>query len=135
MSRLMVLTGDLAEKGRILPLTKDIVIGRSTEGYTPELAFENAFISRRHAVITKRHDQFYIEDAGSRHGTSLNGLLLAPDEKQVLNDQDEISLSGGVVLLRFVTSGIEETLELKPVAEEQGIKGKLDRLHLVGQFR
>lgn len=43
----------------------------------------------------------YVTDLGSRNGTELNGKKLGPDEEYALQNNDEISLAHGMILLRF----------------------------------
>lgn len=59
-----------------------------------------AKVSRRHARITLREGQYFLEDLGSTNGTFVNrGRRLAPGVRQALNDGDEIIV--GKTFLRF----------------------------------
>lgn len=59
-----------------------------------------AKVSRRHARITLREGQYFVEDLGSTNGTFVNrGRRLAPGVRQALNDGDEIIV--GKTFLRF----------------------------------
>ena len=59
-----------------------------------------AKVSRRHARITLRDGQYFLEDLGSTNGTFVNrGKRLFPGVRQPLNDGDEIIL--GKTFLRF----------------------------------
>ncbi len=59
-----------------------------------------AKVSRRHARITYREGQYFLEDLGSTNGTFVNrGKRLAPGTHQPLNDGDEIIV--GKTFLRF----------------------------------
>jgi hypothetical protein len=61
-----------------------------------------AKVSRRHARITYRDGQYFVEDLGSTNGTFINrGKRLAPGVRQLLNDGDEIIV--GKTFLRFRT--------------------------------
>ncbi|TGB03779.1 FHA domain-containing protein [Halobacillus salinus] len=130
MSHLVILVGDPFEKGTVLSLQEDsVIIGRSSKEGIPSLAFDNAFISRKHAVLTKMESGYYIEDTGSRHGTFVNGSPLTSFKKHELKHQDEISLSNGIVRLRYVESVLEETLELPAIPVENNTfdgRGTLD---------
>lgn len=130
MSHLVILTGDPFEKGTVLKLSESfLVIGRSSKEGTPDIAFENAFISRKHAVITERKNRYYIEDTGSRHGTRVNGNRLPPFASHKLQHHDDISLCNGFIRLKFVESALEETMEMPAVQvkeDDRPGKGTLD---------
>jgi hypothetical protein len=59
-----------------------------------------AKVSRRHARVTFRDGQYFLEDLGSTNGTFVNrGKRLVPGMRQSLNDGDEIIV--GKTFLRF----------------------------------
>lgn len=61
-----------------------------------------AKVSRRHARISFRDGQYFVEDLGSTNGTFVNrGKRLSPGSRQVLNDGDEVIV--GKTFLRFRT--------------------------------
>ena len=65
------------------------------DAYDPE-----AKVSRKHAKITFKDSQYYIEDLGSTNGTFLNrGRRLIPGVPQKLSEGDEIIV--GKTFLRF----------------------------------
>ena len=59
-----------------------------------------AKVSRRHARVTFRDGQYFLEDLGSTNGTFINrGKRLSPGTRQSLKDGDEIIV--GKTFLRF----------------------------------
>lgn len=50
-------------------------------------------ISKKHAIIQIEGGKYYIEDAGSTNGTSLNGERLDSQKRARLNDKDIISFA------------------------------------------
>ena len=93
--------------GKEFPVHEDeAYIGRwdADSGIFPDVDLDSddpeAKVSRRHARITRRGEQYYIEDLGSTNGTFINrGRRLLPGDRQPLNDDDEIII--GKTFLRF----------------------------------
>ncbi|MCA1591376.1 MAG: FHA domain-containing protein [Acidobacteria bacterium] len=93
--------------GKEFPLNEDeSQIGRwdADGGVFPDVDLDaddsEAKVSRRHARITRRGDQYYIEDLGSTNGTFINrGRRLLPGDRQLLHDGDEVIV--GKTFLRF----------------------------------
>lgn len=90
----------------------EIYIGRwdADGGIFPDIDLDTddpeAKVSRRHARITQRDGQFYIEDLGSTNGTFINrGRRLIPGDRQQIYDGDEIIV--GKTFMRFSTVGRE----------------------------
>ncbi len=90
-----------------LPSENEITIGRVDphRGIRPEVdlsKFDPASrISRRHARITSRGSQFYIEDLGSANGTVVNGRTrLKPQEPYPLVNGDVLKI--GETTVKFV---------------------------------
>jgi pSer/pThr/pTyr-binding forkhead associated (FHA) protein len=67
---------------------KRVVIGRSTE-CDIQLVVQN--VSRRHAAILFRHEEYLIEDLGSTNGVFVNGVRVM---KCVLRNSDQIEIGG-----------------------------------------
>ncbi len=85
-----------ADRGkRIVHLNQpETVIGRAPDS---EVVLDESYISRHHAKITCENGKYYIEDLGSRIGTTVNGGQVT---KQELTFGDEISL--GEIRITFV---------------------------------
>jgi pSer/pThr/pTyr-binding forkhead associated (FHA) protein len=79
----------------LLPLDGDLMhIGRSPSS---EIVLDDASVSRRHALITRRGDRTVILDDRSRNGIVVNGARV---QDAALADGDEIAL--GNVALRYL---------------------------------
>jgi hypothetical protein len=97
----LIIRVSVLESGRQIefPLSKEISIGRldATTATFPDVdlttdgALEKG-VSRRHAKITRKGAELYLEDLGSVNGTFLNGKRLTPYLPHVLNHRDEIRL-------------------------------------------
>jgi len=93
--------------GKEFPLCEDEShIGRwdADGGIFPDVDLDSddpeAKVSRRHARITRRNGQYYIEDLGSTNGTFVNrGRRLLPGDRQNLRDGDEVIV--GKTFLKF----------------------------------
>ena len=104
-ARLVIERGRSA--GKQFPLSDDeSQIGRwdADGGIFPDVDLDSddpeAKVSRRHARIMRRGEQYFIEDLGSTNGTFINrGRRLLPGDRQPLRDGDEIIV--GKTFLRF----------------------------------
>ena len=67
---------------------EDFVIGRTLDCEI-QLSIDN--VSRRHALISFRNEEYQIEDLGSTNGTYVNGIKV---EKCVLRNHDQIEIGG-----------------------------------------
>jgi hypothetical protein len=101
----MTLMLDIESGGSIeLPLSKEVVLGRLDASravfpdvdLTSEQGLEKG-ISRRHARISRRANQVFIEDLNSLNGTYLNANRLVPELPYPIKDGDQIQL-GKLVL-------------------------------------
>lgn len=71
---------------------ESFVIGKNSEGvdYTVD---GNTGISRRHAMLTRQYEEYYIEDLHSTNSTYVNGVRVMPGNKQLLETNDVIYLA------------------------------------------
>jgi len=100
-----------------------------------DLVLLDTRISRRHARIMKDNDGYLLEDAGSRHGTFVNGERLTDSRR--LKSGDQISL--GVTDSYALAFGLEEPvlpslLEKFEKAAEQSSAPQLHHLGLLLQM-
>ncbi|MBK8134561.1 MAG: FHA domain-containing protein [Anaerolineae bacterium] len=70
--------GKLIKTGQSFPLLPLTSFGRSPTNTVP---IEDNFASGEHAILTRRSDQWWLEDRRSRNGTTLNGIAF---EKAVI---------------------------------------------------
>jgi hypothetical protein len=84
---LLILLG--SDTKRVIQLEeRDIIIGRGPECDLP-LSLDN--VSREHARVYFRNDEYYIEDLGSTNGTYVNGIRIV---KCALRKNDQIDIGG-----------------------------------------
>lgn len=50
-------------------------------------------ISRLHAKVRKRGEEYYLSDLNSRNGTAVNGRMLKADEEYLLQDEDQVDFA------------------------------------------
>lgn len=90
------------------PVSKEITLGRLDAAsatfpdvdLTPDNGLEKG-VSRRHARITRKATELYLEDLGSVNGTYLNGKRLTPYLPHALTNEDEIRLSRILMHIHF----------------------------------
>ena len=82
------------EPGELAPiyLNEDLtVIGKMENACDAVISLPT--VSRIHAKIRKREDNYYLTDMNSRNGTVVNGRLLLPDEEYCLEPEDEVDFA------------------------------------------
>jgi len=91
-----------------LPLAKEVNIGRldPASASFPDIDLTNdggleKGVSRRHAKITRRGSEVFIEDLGSINGTFLNRKKLTPYLPQALKSGDELQLGRLILQVSF----------------------------------
>ncbi|KRF03679.1 transcriptional regulator [Paenibacillus sp. Soil766] len=114
---LYVVRGEPYRAGTCVNLSEDETkVGRVSNELTPDLAFTNAFISRKHFIIRKEQDKAVLYDLGSRHGTEINGVRLTPHTPYPLNNFDIIRLAKGMTVIHFSYMFADHTLEFEPLS-------------------
>ena len=103
------------EKAYDIELSKDsFTIGRSSAN---DLTFNNLSLSRHHARLVKRDEKYFLEDAGSRNGTFLNGIRIR--QASPLKNEDVIQL--GEITLRYLVP-FTERVEVRDTAPALGME-------------
>ena len=98
---------------RLFHLGDDATIGRTEEA---DITIDDSRVSRRHARITRRGDDFMLEDLGSSNGTFVREEELRPNKPVKLVDGDDIRVGScrlNFRLYRFVSASGEQQ---RPVA-------------------
>lgn len=110
---LVVIRGYPHDEGALLTLDRpNFILGRRDAEWTPDIGFDNAYVSRRHAEIACENGICRVTDFDSKHGTEVNGIRLTPFEPVILRASDIVAFSKGAVCLAFSDRGWEETMEL-----------------------
>ena len=76
-------------QGGKIPIASRITIGRDTDN---SISLDDVLVSRKHAVIQKVKDEFFIEDLGSTNGTFLNGEAVPSGKYMKLSPKDRIRI-------------------------------------------
>jgi len=80
-------------KSKVIELgQRELAIGRSPEC---PIQLRRTMVSRRHAQVTFRNEEYHLEDLGSTNGTYVNGIKIV---KCILRNNDQIDI-GGVKML------------------------------------
>jgi S-DNA-T family DNA segregation ATPase FtsK/SpoIIIE len=77
-------------------LGRRVLVGRAL---TADVRIDDPAVSRLHARIEMRDDGVYVEDLGSRNGTTVNGVL---SEGQRLAAGDELGIGAASIIFRGV---------------------------------
>lgn len=117
-----------AHAGRLLdlPPTETISFGRELTCTYP---FEDASLSRTHAMVMCVAGEYLIRDSGSTNGTFVNDLRI--DKAVKLSDGDRIQLGLGTIL-RFALVAPQEETALRNVYDasvRDGLTGAYNRKH------
>ena len=102
--------------GQLVPLLQgDTVIGRSSES---GLQLNHPSVSRKHAVLSRKGEQYFLVDAGSQNGTYVNWAKIRGEVEVFPGDQ--VSVGSAVVVVRggVYTSAMRRGTGLSEVGEE-----------------
>ncbi len=73
--------------GEAFPLDRvRLTVGRRPDS---DVFLDDVTVSRDHAVVVKRGEQYYLDDCGSLNGTYVNRRRI---DSQLLNDGDELQI-------------------------------------------
>lgn len=92
------------------PITATLTIGRA-QGSTVRL--DNAYTSRRHALLWVEGGQCYIRDEGSQNGTRVNGQALPAKTPRALQSGDQFSI--GETAFQVIAAGAPQAQALSAV--------------------
>jgi len=82
--------------GQLVPVLQgDLVMGRSSEN---RLQLNHPSVSRKHAVLSRKGEQYFLVDAGSQNGTYVNWAKIRGEVEVFPGDQ--ISVGSAVVVVR-----------------------------------
>ena len=79
----------LVFQGGRVPIASRITIGRDADN---TISLDDVMVSRKHAVIQKVKDDYFIEDLGSTNGTFLNGEAVPPGKYMRLTSKDTVRI-------------------------------------------
>ena len=95
-----------------------------------DLVLLDTRISRHHARILKDNESYFLEDAGSRHGTLLNGVPVTAPRKLKPGDQIGLGVSDAYGLIFGVDEAVLPGLLEK--FEKAAVQGPAPQLHHLG---
>ncbi|MEF2965903.1 FHA domain-containing protein [Paenibacillus sp. M1] len=114
-----IIRGEPYRPGTCINLSEpDTEVGRASKDNSPDVAFSNIFISRKHLQIRREGEKAVLYDLGSRHGSEVNGVRVIPYAPYVLETNDRIELARGTAVLHFSYTTGEQTLEFDALRTE-----------------
>ena len=98
MCRLNIVSGPM--KGHSFEIKEEVTLmGRTQEN---DIEINDRTISRRHIKITKKNNQFFIEDLGSYNGLKVDGALVKSGEEIELMDGIDYSIGNSVFTIEKI---------------------------------
>jgi pSer/pThr/pTyr-binding forkhead associated (FHA) protein/uncharacterized RDD family membrane protein YckC len=95
----LVINPTSASKKEIPILSRVISIGRDPSN---DLVLSDSMVSRRHAILEQREDQYVLRDNNSSNGTLVNGDRL--EKEQTLRDGDLVAIGSSRLLFQLSDS-------------------------------
>jgi predicted component of type VI protein secretion system len=110
----------LLPSGLSMPLIDRMRIGRDAGC---EVHLDESPVSREHACITRTADgRWYVEDLGSRNGTYVDNVRLAPGARGRLHDGSRLDVANVAIVVALPSAATDpdntSSLELHGVASE-----------------
>jgi pSer/pThr/pTyr-binding forkhead associated (FHA) protein len=87
----------LVFRGRRIPLVGKLVVGRDQ---SCDIVLDNKLVSKKHALIQKIKDEFFIADMNSTNGTYVNEELVPEGKYVKLEAGDKIKIGKTVLTLK-----------------------------------
>jgi sigma-B regulation protein RsbU (phosphoserine phosphatase) len=115
------------QQRRVLLAKESSTVGRSDEC---DVVIPDFRVSRLHARIHQENGNFFVEDAGSRHGTFVNGTRC---QRSQLNNRDVITLGVpglSLTLLTEAPASSTRNLLLTRIGSPQADSSELEQLRL-----
>ncbi|WP_332698792.1 FHA domain-containing protein [Halalkalibacter lacteus] len=124
---LLVERGTPFEEGAMIPLKKrELMIGRKSNEWVPDVSFHNIYVSRKHASIYTKNGNFFVTDADSKHGTFVNNQRLQPNQATLLRNGDKLALANNLILLSFSSTNLDETVDVAPMMKDVANRERKD---------
>ena len=139
-------------KPAVFPLHDEAVIGRDPQDSLASdryICIPDPTVSRRHARIRRRDDQYFVEDLHSFNGTFVSGERLSPGAWHTLCDGDEVAVASAQIVFHslvvparrslpsIITKSLDATqlttLDSWPVVASGDLQSTLRKLHAMAQ--
>lgn len=101
-----ILIDSAGQRGRVIISKSPFTVGRSEEC---DVSIPDVRVSRVHARFVAEDGAYFIEDAGSRHGTFVNG---ARCERLQLKNNDEIRLGAAAKMVFLYSEPVESAANM-----------------------